>query len=117
MITALVFAALTGQAAAQELYCEGVTFFQSEEVRISTVIRWDAETLAVTLETAVGEARGTMQETPKIYMGSLATESGVTYWFNLDRFTGALIYGQQQVDGRMATAEFTGTCAKRDRLF
>ena len=110
--------ALVGHAAgAQELYCEGVTLVESEEVRISTVMKWEPETRAATLGTHAGEARGVMQETPKLYMGNLVTASGISYWFNLDRFTGALFYGQTREDGRVAKVEFTGTCEKRDRLF
>ena len=113
----LVMLMLCGGVQAQELYCEGVTFVGSEEVKISTVIKWDPKTLSVTLGTNAGEASGTMQETPKLYMGTLVTGSGVNYWFNLDRFTGALIYGQSKPDETMAQVEFTGTCAKRERLF
>ncbi|MCI2243793.1 hypothetical protein L3067_04120 [Xanthomonas sp. PPL568] len=112
---AFVAAVLCAPAAgATDLLCDGQLFIPGRDpVPYSSLASVDAEAGTVRIKTLNGWAVGPLGTDPQTYMGTLATPSGKSYWYNLDRYTGEAMWMLSQT----SVVEFTGKCKPARPMF
>ena len=85
----LLLAVASAPASPTVLYCVGDAWMKvGEPTQHSTVLTLDIERSVATVNTFSGTATGALQKTEHHYKGTLQSSGGVTYWFNVDRFSG-----------------------------
>lgn len=97
-----------------ELLCGGQLFMRlGESVPHSTLAHIDQGKGTMRIKTARGWAEGPLGSDVQIYMGTLTTTQGESYWYNLDRYTGSAMWKLTHE----SIVEFHGNCRAADPLF
>ncbi|QOW22028.1 hypothetical protein [Novilysobacter avium] len=116
-ILLLFLAALACPAQAMELYCQGTAWTNTgQSIDDSRLLTLDKDKGEITVSTFTGMATGKIKVDPQLYTGFLHSQT-VTYWFNLDRYSGSFVLVTTQQDGRPGRGEFSGTCKQRSQQF
>lgn len=103
---------------AAELLCTGTGYLRiGEDIPHTALVNVDSSAGTIRVKTFSGWATGPLGNDPQTYMGTLSTENGISYWYNLDRYTGAAIWGLAEPIEKRRPIEFTGKCVSARPLF
>ena len=103
---------------AANLLCTGTGYIRiGEDIAHTALVTVDATAGTIRVKTFSGWAEGPLGDDPQTYMGTLLTANGVSYWYNLDRYTGAAIWGLSDSVEKRRPIEFTGKCSSARPLF
>lgn len=108
----------TLQAHATDLYCQGTAWTETgQSFDDSRVLNLDKEKSEISVNTFFGIAKGIVKKDSQLYIGFLYAPQSITYWINLDRYSGSFVLVTAPSDGKLGRAEFIGTCKQRTPQF
>lgn len=103
----LVALLATSPTQAADLLCDGKAFVRrGESYERSVLVSLNQADDSIRINTANGWAKGNLGSDPQTYKGNLLTPSGTRYWYNLDRYTGEVMWTVSD----SPVVEFMGFC-------
>ena len=113
----LIVLMASSAAQAEDLLCTGTIYADGQPIPITRVFSLDADGQRASVQTKEGMASGAIEADPEIYKGRLYAAGGAVFWFNLNRYTGSLVFVPMPAENQYGTTDFNGECKRAERRF